>query len=380
MAKQKTILLLTGGGLAPALNATLYGAILAARKYHWRILGGVSGWISLAQNGRIVDLTKLDISSLKNHGGDFLRSSRTNPFKVQNGLELIREKIAKYKIDGIMAIGGDDTLKAAAKLYQQEKIPIIGLPKTVDNDLPQTYFCPGFPSAAYNTAQLTAETKEDSAYTLSRVFIIETYGAQSGFLTASAALGGADIVIPPEWKFNLKDILKIIKQKYEANGNYCVIALSKEARIKGIKGLLDTQFDGFGNKRQEFISLNLKKKIENNLGLSVRIIIPMNFVQSGMPIKLDWDLGEKLGQAGIKLIKQNQFGKIPVIIRKNGKFTIRTVSLNNLKGREKLDTSLFNRATMLPTKKYFDYLKTILGNTKFIDRKYLKLQQKIAKK
>ena len=138
MPDKKTILVLTSGGLSPALNATLYGVIKQVRKYRWRILGGINGWISLVQQGKIIDLTNLNVEAIKNRGGDFLRSSRTNPFKIPGGINLLKEKIKKYRISGILAIGGDDTLKGASQLFTKEHLPIVGLPKTLDNDLPLT--------------------------------------------------------------------------------------------------------------------------------------------------------------------------------------------------------------------------------------------------
>ncbi|MFA6304144.1 MAG: 6-phosphofructokinase [Patescibacteria group bacterium] len=378
MKNKKTILLLTSGGLASALNATLYGAIKQARKLNYKILGGLHGWASLVQHAPIVDLTKLNIEAIKNRGGNFLRSSRTNPLKVPGGIFNLKEKIAKYKIDGIVAIGGNDTLGAAAKLFLQENIPIIGLPKTVDNDLPITYFSPGFPTAAYYAAKLTAETKEDSAYALSRVYIIEMYGADAGWLTCSTALGGADIVIPPEWQFDLADIIKLVKQKYEANGNYCVIALSKDAHIKGLKGILDTQFDGFGNIRQEFLSIKLKEKIENKLGLTTKIILPLNYFQSGEPLPLDWQMGIKLGQAGVSLIAKNNFGKACVVDYQKNKFGVKVMDLKLFADvTKKMNSSYFNAKKMLPTPKYFAYLNSMIGHIKFIDQPYQKLIDKI---
>ena len=382
MSDKKTILVLTSGGLSPALNATLYGVIKQVRKYRWRILGGINGWISLVQQGKIIDLTNLNVEAIKNRGGDFLRSSRTNPFKIPGGINLLKEKIKKYRISGILAIGGDDTLKGASQLFTKEHLPIVGLPKTVDNDLPLTYFSPGFPSAAYYAAKLAAETKEDSAYTLSRVFIIEMYGEKSGWLAAAAALGGVDLVIPPEWPFKLNDILKLIQQKYEKNGNYCVVALSKEAKISGLKSLADTQPDDFNNQRREFISLALKEKIESRLGLSAKIIIPMNYVQSGEPIKLDWEMGVRLGKKGVDLIKENRLGQTLAIDFKNNRFALRPVSLKIFSQgiKKKMPASFFNKKTMLPTEKYFKYLKTLIGNFQFIDKNYQKLQQIISKK
>ncbi|PIS05152.1 MAG: hypothetical protein COT81_02620 [Candidatus Buchananbacteria bacterium CG10_big_fil_rev_8_21_14_0_10_42_9] len=381
MKRLKNILVLNGGGLSPSLNPTLYGVASRAKKLHYKIFGGIGGWASLVQHGEIIDLTKLNIEIIKNRGGALLRSSRTNPIKIPGGIDLLKEKIKKYQLDGLIAIGGDDTLMAAAKLHKDYQLPVIGLPKTVDNDLPLTYFAPGFPTAAFYAAKLAAETKQDSAYTYSRVYIIEMYGAMSGWLTCAAALGGADIIIPPEWQFDLGQIISLVKKKYEANGNYCVIAVSKETRIKGINGRPEQQPDGFGNIRNEYVSLALQERIQSQLGLTTKIIIPMNYLQSGNPIKLDIEIGHKLGQAGVDLIKQQQTGQAVIITYANKKFSLKGVSLDHFmyKG-ENLDNSQFNRKTMQPTTKYLNYLNTLIGDFEFIDNEYQKLCRKIRGK
>lgn len=377
----KNILVLTSGGLSPSLNPTLYGVISQAKKLNFQIYGGISGWASLVQRGKIINLTRQNTEILKSRGGTLLRSSRTNPLKAFGGIELLKENLRKYKINGLIAIGGDDTLMAAAKLHNDFQVPVVGLPKTVDNDLPLTYFTPGFPTAAYYAAKLTAETKEDSAYTYSRIYIIEMYGAVSGWLTCATVLGGADIIIPPEWQFDLDKIINLVKRRYEANGNYCVIAVSKEARIKGIKGKPEKQPDGFGNPRNEYVSLALQEKIQSQLGLTTKIIIPMNYLQSGNPIKLDIEIGHKIGKLGVDLINRQQTGQAVIINYARKKFGLKTVPLNHfIKKGKGLDNSLFNQKTMLPTVKYLNYLKTMIGNYQFIDYKYQKLQRIISKK
>src|SRR3989338_5779867 len=178
---KKTVLIFTGGGLAPALNPTLYGAITRARKEGFRILGGLYGWACLGANGKTIDLTKIDLEIIKKNGGTFLRSSPTHPFNSKNGLAELKKRIKKLKIDYIIAIGGDDTLGAAYKLHQQSIIPIDGAPKIIDNDLPETYWSPGFPSAAYYFSQFVKEIREDAAYALSRFFIVEALTAKAGW-------------------------------------------------------------------------------------------------------------------------------------------------------------------------------------------------------
>ena len=378
MKNKKTILILTGGGLAQALNATLYGAITKAKKEGYKILGGLNGWASLIEDHKIIDLTGLDIESIKERGGTFLMSSRTNPFKLENGPALIADKIKKHDIDCLLAIGGDDTLGTAAKLYKEYDIPVIGLPKTIDNDLPATYFSPGFPSAAYYAAKLAAETKEDSAYALNRVFILEMYGARAGWLAGATALGNTDIIIPPEWEFSSDKILSLIKEKYETNGRNCVVAIAHEAKISGIKGKAHQQPDGYQHDRHEFNGIALRDAVINKLNISSQIIMPMNYVQSGEPIELDKTMGRSLGEFAVEMINNEKFGQGGAVDYQGGEFKIKAIDLNDFSGDVKrLTEDMFDKEKMLPTEKYLNYLKTLIGNFDFINRDYLKLQQYI---
>jgi len=344
MLKKQTILILTSGGLAPALNPTLYGIIKQARKYDYKILGGVDGWSCLLEKNKIIDLSKLDIEVLKARGGTLLRTSRTNPFSFVDGLEKIKNTLKNYKIDAIIAIGGDDTLRTANKLAKQG-IKIIGLPKTIDNDLSNTFFTPGFPSAAYYTARLVDEVREDAAYAYGRIFIIEIMGNKAGWLTCSSVIGGADIIIPPEWKFENKKILDLIKKKYKENG-FCVIAISKEAKISGLKSYNDKQTDGFNTKRNELISLALQNIIQDKLGYNTKIIIPMNTLQTGAPIYLDIKIGNEIGKQGSKLIKDNKFGLGISIQYRNNKFFTKNIPLEK-----------YAEKTRIMSKEYFDFKK-----------------------
>jgi len=369
---KKTILIFTGGGLAPALNPTLYGAITQAKKQGFKILGGMYGWASLLDNGQIVDLTKLNLEPIKNIGGTFLRSSRTNPFKIKDGLLQLEGKIKEYKIDYLIAIGGDDTLGAALKLFKNRGIKIVGIPKTIDNDLSGTYWTPGFPSAAYDLINFCREIREDAAYTLSRIFIIETLGGQAGWLTAASIYGQADIILPPEKKVSLKKLLKILDQRYQKNGNFATVVISKEVNfIPPLESYRDEQKDdSFGVKRREFVCLSLREKIKQALGVDTRALYPGNFLETGRPIKLDRDFAIKLGQKAIELIKKEKFGSIACLKRPNWKkkkIIVDSAPLDQVVGKGKyrnLDETYFDFNNFLPKKKFLDYMEPILGKYK----------------
>jgi len=379
--KNKKLLVFTGGGLAPALNPTLYGVIKEAQGKGMQIFGGLFGWACLLDNGRVVDLTHFNPEPLKNIGGTALRSSRTNPLGVKDGLEIVREKLREYKVDFVVAIGGDDTLGAAHKLFQQEKIKIVGVPKTIDNDLPATYWTPGFPSAAYCTAKFCEEIKIDAAYALSRIFIIEVLGRKSGWLAAAAAYGAADVIIPPEKKVKLSKVLDILAQRYEKNGNFATLVISEETNFdQEVKGISQDQKDSFKVKRKSFVALGLKEKIKESLGIDCKPLFPGNFLQTGRPIETDAYWARRLGEKAIQLISQDKFGYMAALSRPGRSLKISAVEVPLAKavGRVRLlDRSYFDFENFKVKQKFFHYMEPMLGRPKSETGAYLKFIRKI---
>lgn len=362
---KKTILIFTGGGLAPALNPTLYGAVTAAQKAGFKILGGLFGWACLLDNGRIVDLTNFNLAAVKNIGGTFLRSSRTNPFNVERGVDQIKGKIKEYKIDCIIAIGGNDTMGAADKLFNQEKINIVGIPKTIDNDLPETYFTPGFPSAAYYYSSYIKEIRQDAAYALSRIYIIEAMGQDAGWLVASGIYGDADIIIPPEKEIKVENLLNLVKERYEQNGYFAVIAVAEQAKFdQPIQGIAQDQSDSFGVKRSQFISIPLRDLIREKLGINAKALIPGNYLETGRPIKIDQECAIKLGKESINLVRKGKIGHMAKLERTGKKIIVSNILLKKIFAKQKekvLNEKFFDWQILQPTQAYLDYMEPILG-------------------
>jgi ATP-dependent phosphofructokinase / diphosphate-dependent phosphofructokinase len=379
--KKKTILVFTGGGLAPALNSTLYGVINSARQNNFKILGGMFGWASLLRNGKIIDLSNIDISSIHNIGGTFLRSSRSHPLAEKDGLQQVQNQIQKYNIDYIIAIGGNDTMGATLEL-SQKGIPIIGIPKTIDNDLSQTYWSPGFPSAAHYLANFAIEIKKDAAYALSRIYIIESLGQNAGWLPAAASYGHADVIIPPEKEINLNDVLKTIKFKYKDNGNYATVVIAQEVNFKQKLNRLDNeQFDHYKTKRSSYICLALREEIKKYIpGVTVKALYPGNYLQSGYPINIDKKISIKLGQEAIRLIKKRESGKMVCLQRKKNKIIISNTDLNQAIKHRPLPDDYFDWKKFRVTKKYLNYMEPILGKYQRISHDpYYKLIKKVNK-
>lgn len=383
---QKTVLVFTGGGLAPALNPTLYGVIRTAQQAGFRVLGGLHGWASLGANGRVIDLTEFDTSPIEHVGGTFLRSSRTNPFAVDDGVAILKEKLREYKVDYVVAIGGDDTLGAAYKLFQHEGIPIVGIPKTIDNDLQQTYWTPGYPTAAFLTAQYAYNIKMDAAYALSRVFVIEVLGRQSGWLTAAAAFGLADVILPPEREYKLDAVLQAVQQRYEANGNYVTVVLSEEARFdRDVQGMLQAAnaADSFQVQRKAFVAMGLCKKITEELGISGKPLFPGNFMQTGNPIDVDARVARALGERAVEILLAGSFGRMACVSRpdmQRMEIDVADIPLAEAVGAVRfLDEAYFDFEKFQVREKFLQYAEPFLGSyTQRQHEQYIRLVHSIA--
>lgn len=386
---RKNILMFTGGGLAPALNASIYGVVSEAKKFGFRVFGGIRGWHCTLARGKIIDLGQLDIDVIKNHGGTFLRSSRVNIFKEKNGVESFLRKLRLYKIDAVIPIGGDDTLGAARELFQKYNAPIVGIPKTIDNDLFGTYWTPGFPTAAHCLAKITQEIKSGPAYALSRIFIIESLGRDAGWLTCASCYGGADVIIPPEGKFILSHILKIIRKRYRANGNYAVVTMCHHVNIHGLsRGMRDGNFDGFGVRRSMYSSIMLQRAIQKHLGIDTKVIMPGNSLEADAPIDIDKKYAILLGRCAVQEAVRKNFGVMVALSRPNcssQRIKITTAKLDDVVKsnglQKKMDEQWFDFENCRVKEKYFKYMEPILGKPEaFLQnhQKYLKITRRIA--
>lgn len=380
----KTIFVFTGGGLAPALNPTLYGVVSACRAKGWRALGGLYGWASLLRNGRHISFDSVNIEVLRTVGGTILRSSRTNPLVVEDGIHQVKERLRELKADAVVAIGGDDTLGTAAKLFQAG-VPIIGIPKTVDNDLAGTYYTPGFPSAAHYLSLLTAEIRQDAAYALSRIFVIESMGMKAGWLAASSIYGHADVIIPPEHSVRLQTVLEVLNERYTKNGNYAVVVVAQEARFdEAINGIAHHEIgEQYGHVRQNFICLKLKDKISTELGIGTKAIYPGNFLETGQPIALDRDLAVALGSHAVELIGEGTFGKMTCIVRPDPERIDLTVSDTALRSGTQenyrpFPDNFFDYSRFQPTPACLDYFEPLLGKYQTTDNQYSELIKMIT--
>lgn len=306
----KTIALLTGGGDCPGLNPTLRSVTLHALEHGIHVIGIKEGWQGLVSDLQVDNLTYDSVLSLDRQGGTQLKSSRTNPYKIDGGAEKVLKRIKELNINALVAIGGEDTLGVAAKLYQEHKMPVIGIPKTIDGDLSLTDYCLGFESAVEIITH-AIDTLRSTAYSHDRTFVVEVMGRHAGHLALKGGISaGADFILLPEHQFCMEKLLtRITAQKRQQN--YSIIVVAEGATPKGTElSLTSDKKDAFGHVRLGGIGNYLAQEIEEKAHLDCRSVILGHLQRGGAPCAFDRRMGHYYGQAAVQAILAGHFGNM----------------------------------------------------------------------
>jgi phosphofructokinase-like protein len=305
---------LTGGGDAPGLNAVIRAIVIAANKHGMEVMGIKRGWAGLLDGGEVELLTVDDVEDIHRTGGTILRTSRTNPEKHPNGMEQIEKNLEKYHIDALIAIGGDDTLGVAQKLHH-DGIKVVGVPKTIDNDLCGTDYTFGF-DTAINIATEAIDRLHTTAKSHDRVLVVEIMGRYAGWLAMNAGMaGGAHVILVPEEKFDPDEVANIVKKRREAGLNYTIIAVSEGAVPTDAREFItqDDKVDEFGHVKLGGIAKRLAKVIEKKTGQESRSVVLGHVQRGGAPSAFDRVLGARLGVKVVNLIVEGKFGEMPAL-------------------------------------------------------------------
>lgn len=302
------IAVLTGGGDAPGLNAVIQGIVIKATEYGYEVFGVSKGYEGLIE-GVFKPLRLEDVEDIYRTGGTILKTSRKNPYKEADDAKKALDNIRKNKIDVLIAIGGEDTLSAANKLLK-DGMPVIGVPKTIDNDLSETDYAVGFQTAASIAAE-AVEHLHTTAESHERVLVCEIMGRHAGWMTLYAGLaGGAHVILLPEQPFDIEAVCKVVRKRDERGKNYTIIAASEGTMPKDSKDLITAtgELDEYGHVRLGGIGEVLAKEIEKRTGKEARHVVLGHLQRSGAPIPFDRVLGLRLGVHAIKLAKEKKFG------------------------------------------------------------------------
>ena len=311
--------MLTGGGDAPGLNAAIRAVVRVANRAGHRTSGIRNGWAG-ALDGRIDELIPRDVRGILPLGGTMLGTSRTNPLKERDGLQRVIGELRSRGIDGLVAIGGDDTLSVAAALHEAG-YPSVGVPKTIDNDLSATDFCIGFDTAVGIVAEAL-----DRLYTTAsahhRVMVVEVMGRDVGWVATMGGLaGGADLVLIPEYPVSLDEVVAHLRRRRQEGRDFSIIVVAEGVRMAGVEGG-PTATDAFGHVRlsERGVGDALGRAIEAATGFETRVTVLGHLQRGGTPSTVDRIWATRLGARAAELAVDGCSGVIPV--RRDGEVAV----------------------------------------------------------
>lgn len=306
---------LTGGGDCPGLNAVIRAIVRKSIKdLNYEVIGILEGWHGLLE-GKYIKLDREQVAGIVHRGGTIIKTSRTNPLKVEDGITKIIKNMELAGIDVLIAVGGEDTLGVAKKLFDKG-IKIIGIPKTIDNDIAGTDYTFGFDTAV-NIAMEAIDRVHTTAESHNRVLVVEVMGRHSGWIAIESGLaGGADVILIPEKPFDVDSVCEIIKKRHTEGKDFSIVVVAEGAKFKvkpdedGTFILQDMEKDAFGHVRLGGIGNVLAKEIEKRTGFESRVVILGHIQRGGSPTAFDRVLSTRFGVAAVELIEKGDFGKM----------------------------------------------------------------------
>ncbi|MDD5506621.1 MAG: 6-phosphofructokinase [Candidatus Omnitrophica bacterium] len=301
--------ILTGGGDCPGLNPVIRAVVRKALLEGYEIVGIKNGWKGLIENDTM-PLNINTVSGILPKGGTILGTSRTNPYKKQGDLEKVKESFKKIGLDALVAVGGEDTLGVASKLVK-EGLPVVGVPKTIDNDLSATDYTFGF-DTALNVAMECIDRLHTTAESHHRIIVAEVMGRHAGWIAIEAGLaGGADVILIPEIPIDLEEVCEIIKKRHNRGKTFSIVVVAEGAQFKdGAMVTQEQKLDSFGHVRLGGIGENLAAQIEKITGFETRVSVLGHIQRGGSPTAFDRVLGTRFGVKAVELIKNKKFGRM----------------------------------------------------------------------
>jgi ATP-dependent phosphofructokinase / diphosphate-dependent phosphofructokinase len=305
--------LLTGGGDCPGLNAVIRAVVRKGVEAHGdRIIGFRDGWRGLLEDS-FVELTVESTRGILPRGGTILGSSRTNPYKHDGGPDLVRATMQRHGIDGLIAIGGEDTLGAASRLFD-DAVNVIGVPKTIDNDLGATDVTFGFDTALH-VATEAIDRLHTTAESHNRILVVEVMGRNAGWIALHSGLaGGADVILIPEIPFDIDDVCRLIRRRHERGRYFSIVVAAEGARPEeGTMAVSEGQLDEFGHPRLGGIGQRLEREIEQRTGFETRATVLGHVQRGGTPTAFDRVLATRLGLAAIDAAHAGSWGMMTAL-------------------------------------------------------------------
>ena len=310
--------ILTGGGDCPGLNAVIRAVARRSFDRGWQVVAVHEGWRGLVE-GQLAPLHPRDISGILPRGGTILKTSRTNPYTVDGGVEKVLENFRAGGLDALVAIGGEDTLGVAARLYREHDFPVVGVPKTIDNDLSGTDYTFGFDTAV-TIATEAIDRLHTTAESHNRVMVVEVMGRHAGWIAIHSGIaGGADVILIPEQKVTVEEACRVIEQRHGGGKDFSIVVVSEGYELSfesGESTLVAAEAratDQFGHVQLGGVGDALAREIESRTGFETRVTVLGHVQRGGTPTAHDRVLATRYGLKAADLVHSGTFGRMAAL-------------------------------------------------------------------
>jgi ATP-dependent phosphofructokinase / diphosphate-dependent phosphofructokinase len=310
--------LLTGGGDCPGLNAVIRAVVRRSTDRGHEVVAVREGWKGLTE-GIFAPLGRREVSGILPRGGTIVGTTRTNPYKVEGGVDAVLRNLSAEGLDGLVAIGGEDTLGVAARLYREHEFPVVGVPKTIDNDLAGTDYTFGFDTAV-TIATEAIDRLHTTAESHNRVMVVEVMGRHTGWIAVMSGIaGGADVILIPEQPVSVEDACKELTKRHASGKDFSIVVVSEGYELayeSGERRLVAGEAratDQFGHAVLGGVGDALAREIEERTGFETRVTVLGHVQRGGSPTPRDRVLATRFGLHAADLAHERQFGQMAAL-------------------------------------------------------------------
>ena len=309
---------LTGGGDCPGLNAVIRAVTRRSLTRGNEVVGVRDGWRGLVE-GRFMELGPREISGILPRGGTILGTTRTNPYKTEEGVQRVLQNFESAGLTALVAIGGEDTLGVASRLHAEEQLPVVGVPKTIDNDLSATDYTFGFDTAVWIATE-AIDRLHTTAESHNRVMVLEVMGRHTGWIAVMSGIaGGADVILIPEQPITVEDACEELRRRHERGKDFSIVVVSEGYELTYASG--ETRAvaeearasDQFGHVRLGGVGDALAQEIEERTGFETRVTVLGHVQRGGSPTPSDRVLATRYGLKAADLVHEERWGTMAAL-------------------------------------------------------------------
>jgi phosphofructokinase-like protein len=307
----KSVGILTGGGDCPGLNAVIRAVVRRADAAGWDVVAVREGWRGLVEP-IFEELGPQQVSGILPRGGTIIGTSRTNPFKLE-AVDRVLQNFSGRGLDALVAVGGEDTLGVAARLYAEHRLPVIGVPKTIDNDLSGTDYTFGFDTAV-SIATEAIDRLHTTAESHNRVMVVEVMGRHTGWIAVMSGIaGGADMILVPEIPVDFDEVAEAIRKRHGRGKNFSIVVVSEGCELPGVADAGEKDQFGHVILSKRGVGDVLGREIEQRTGFETRVTVLGHVQRGGSPTPRDRVLATRFGLEAADLALAGKFGQMAAL-------------------------------------------------------------------